>query len=127
MRLGPIHSTQDSRHVFGKPLRQSRFLPLQPNMNAEEDLYYHEAQISLFSWGFSGSKWTELCLVDTYFMSEKTVKYTGPSANNPRESMFLSFDEGMEQIAGELGALVEAYVERMDIYVSSCMLLPPTI
>jgi hypothetical protein len=141
MRSGPV-VTKDSRRIYSKRLRNSSILPLKTESGDQEDLYYHEAQISSLSWGPDQTFWSELFLVDTYFGSEeKLADYLEtprggqygdgsdpPLAGqgsmeipmfDPREYFLLKIDRRMEQVTTEYRALVEIFNKRMEEYVSS--------
>jgi hypothetical protein len=142
MRRGPITTTKDFRRIYGKRLRKSTLLPLQSDSRDNEDLYYHEAQISSLSWGPDETFWSELFLVDTYFGSEKKLEtyLVTPEGGNygdgsdpplagqgsmelpmfdPREYFLMKIDRRIEQVATEYRALIETFNNRMEEYVSS--------
>jgi hypothetical protein len=142
MRPGPVRATKDARRIYGKRLRKSSLLPLQSESRDQEDLYYHEAQISSLSWGPDETFWSEIFLVDTYFGSEKkletylnTPRDGSPGDGSdpplggqgsmeipvfdPREYFLMKIDRRIEQVATEYRALVETFNKRMEEYVSS--------
>jgi hypothetical protein len=150
MRRGPVRPTKDTRRIYGKRLRKSSLLPLQSESRDQEDLHYHEAQISSLSWGPDETFWSEIFLVDTYFGSEKKLATyldtpTGGKLGdgsdpplggqgsmevpmfNPREYFLMKIDRRIEQVATEYRALVETFNKRMEEYVSSKQPSDPTV
>lgn len=124
----------DPRRSNNKPLRLSRLLPLAPGGTAD-DLYYHEAQISFCITGVDECMYTSYCLVDTYHGSEKKHSaylnpptFIEPSTGgekdleypiwNPRELFLCVLSIRLQQVIGESQALIDAFEERMDAYVS---------
>ncbi|KAJ4301838.1 hypothetical protein N0V90_003934 [Kalmusia sp. IMI 367209] len=138
MRTGPLdQTTKDQRKISQRRLRKSSLLPLQKESNDNEELYYHEAQISSLCWGTDEWFWTELFLVETYFGSEEhLLNYLSSSEDakrvdpplaggcemknpcfDPREYWLWQLRLRFEQITEEYTALIETFNKRMEAYI----------
>lgn len=124
----------DKRNFRGEPLRQAIPLPLPRQLDETADFFY-EAQISVLVAGVDEWVWTSYCFVDAFYGSEpERLEYLDPphpsepasggskSLNlpkwSPREFFLCVLDYRIMQAVREFKALIDAFVERMNTYVS---------
>lgn len=136
LRRRSSQNPQDDKRKLGRrSLRAFRKLPLARD-KAEEEYYYYEAHTSFLVTGVDEWFWTLYCCVDTYFGSEPEYRtyldgqYGSDPATggflwlkfprwNPREYFLVVLSRRMMQATREWRALIDAFEERMEEYVSS--------
>ena len=99
---------------------------------AEDDVCYHDAQISVLLTGVDEWYWTTYCIVDTFSNeSENADTYfnmncDGPSGGgrdehfpewNPREYFLLVLSRRFNQVAHEWDSTIQELINRLDTYV----------
>jgi hypothetical protein len=137
--MGP--KQEDQRVLFGSPLRQTKALPL-TLPDGTEVFHYYEAKVSYLMMGVDDFFFTSYLLVDTYQGETEDQRDTYDTAYegcgidpasmrsfefpfwNPREHMFASLAERLDQVTKELGQMMGTFDKHMRRYVSGTTLLP---
>ncbi|KAF2804789.1 uncharacterized protein BDZ99DRAFT_575006 [Mytilinidion resinicola] len=127
---------KDPRQLRGKHLRESVELPLRSRSRHQEQVFYHESQISGLFVGPDEWVWTTYFLLDTFFGSEDLMEkylancplgegFDPPLSGgvrmdnphyNPREYLLAILDRRIWQIKAEWSPLIETFDERMEAY-----------
>jgi len=125
----------DTRKLYGKPMRESKVLPLKLH-NGRQDLYYCPTQLSFLIHGIDEWRYTSYCCVDTYFGSEADhreylnapapmepatggLKELNHPIWNPREFFLCVLSFRIEQAVTQSQALIDSFEQRMNAYVGT--------